>query len=434
MKTTNPTDPTPVPDDISSRRSVRWLPTRRVGVALLLCAVLVVYLQVGDATGDPGINNVLSMLLGALAIAILVLWFLLFSGRPRWIRLLPLAGVAAFVLLFGTFYRLEQVTGALIPKFAPRSAPVAVAPSAAAPVTRPGTVDLVTTTAADFPQFLGRNRDLKVAGVRLDRAAAMPPELLWRQPIGAGWSGFAVVNGYAVTMEQRGGEERVSCYRAASGELLWSHAIVASFVNFGFGDGPRATPVIDEGRVYALGATGRLRALDGGTGELLWDKDLPAEYGMTPAEEAKSLPYGRSNSPLVVGDLLVVPAGGPAGRRVSLVAYDKRTGERVWEGGDRQISCSSPAVARLAGSEQILSVNEDTVSGHDVSTGDVLWEHPWPGSTDNRAHASQPVPVAPNRIFLSKGYSQGAALLELTPRADGRFDVTELWHEARVLR
>ncbi|MEE8523414.1 MAG: hypothetical protein V3T72_05745 [Thermoanaerobaculia bacterium] len=205
--TANPTDSAPARGDRPFRRPARWLPTRRVGVALLLCAVLVVYLQAGDATGDPGINNVLSMVLGALAIATLVLWFLLFSGQPRWIRLLPLAGVAAFVLLFGTFYRLEQVTGALIPKFVPRSTPVAVAPSAAAPASRPGAVDLVTTTAADFPQFLGRNRDLKVADVRLDRAAAMPPELVWRQPIGAGWSGFAVVNGYAVTMEQRGDEE-----------------------------------------------------------------------------------------------------------------------------------------------------------------------------------------------------------------------------------
>ncbi len=430
--------PPPAHDDVPTppRRPRRWLPGRRVGVLFLVYLVLVVYLQSCDATQDPGLNNVLTMLLGGIAVATLVIWYLFFSGQAWWVRLLPLVAVVAVVLLFRTFYRLEAVTGALLPKFVPRSAATMKAVREAAPAPTGEAVDLLTTTEDDFPQFLGKNRDLKVTHVELARDwTSSPPELVWRQPIGAGWSGFAVVNGYAVTLEQHGEEEVVNCYDARTGKLRWAHSVKASFVNFGFGDGPRATPAIDEGRVYTLGATGRLRALDGATGELLWEKDVSAEHGMTPEDEEENLPYGRSNSPLVVGDLLVVPAGGPApGRRVSVVAYDKRTGERVWQGGDRQISCSSPAVATLGGVLQILSVNEDTVSGHAAATGDVLWEHPWPGSTYNRAHVSQPVPVEPNRVFLSKGYGLGAALLELELRGDGRFDVHELWHESRVLR
>jgi outer membrane protein assembly factor BamB len=151
--------------------------------------------------------------------------------------------------------------------------------------------------------------------------------------------------------------------------------------------------------------------------------------------EAEALPYGRSGSPLVAGDLVVVPAGGPPdGRKVSLVAYDKKTGERVWEGGDQQISCSSPTLATLLGVEQVVIVNESSVSGHDVATGAVLWQHPWgEGRSNANANVSQAMPLPPDRVFLSKGYGIGAALIEL--RLDGGdFAVEEIWHANQVMR
>ena len=86
------------------------------------------------------------------------------------------------------------------------------------------------------------------------------------RPIGAGWSGFAAVNGFAVTMEQRGPDELVTCYTIATGEVQWAHALTARHGTIMGGVGPRATPTIHAGRVYALGATGVLRCLDGATG------------------------------------------------------------------------------------------------------------------------------------------------------------------------
>ena len=148
----------------------------------------------------------------------------------------------------------------------------------------------------------------------------------------------------------------------------------------------------------------------------LWEKDLLQEYGIAPDDEAAAVPWGRAASPLVVGDRLIVPIGGrKGGRLVSLAAFDKRSGALLWEGGDRQISYSSPALATLAGIEQILIVNEATVSGHDVTTGRPLWEHPWPGHTNRDPNVSQAVPIAPNLVFVSKGYGQGAMLLRLDP-------------------
>ncbi len=119
---------------------------------------------------------------------------------------------------------------------------------------------------------------------------------------------------------------------------------------------------------------------------------------------------------------------------MSLVAFDKKTGAKIWQGGNHQISMSSPAAATLGGVEQVLVVNENFVSGHDAESGAVLWEYPWPGITSSDANVSQAVPLPPDRVWLSKGYGSGAALLELTPGPGGRFTVTELWHNPRVLR
>ena len=273
-------------------------------------------------------------------------------------------------------------------------APVAVEVNAAAAATSPPAIkreipkkaaDLLTATPFDFPQFLGRNRSASVQGVHVEREWSQhSPKLLWRQHIAPAWSAFAIVNGYAVTMEQRGNEETVACYELATGQPVWATSVRARYENPDWheaGVGPRSTPTIDEGKVYTLGAMGHLLCLNGSDGKPIWQKDLLAEYGITPEQEKSDIPFGRANSPLVVKDLVIVPAGGAPGRRISLAAFNKRTGKKIWESGTRQIGYSSPALATLAGTPQVLSVNEDTVSGHDPDTGKLLWEQAWPGES-----------------------------------------------------
>jgi outer membrane protein assembly factor BamB len=297
-------------------------------------------------------------------------------------------------------------------------------------------VDLLTTTDHDFPQFLGPNRDLSVAGIQLERDwRTHPPRLLWRQPIGAGWSAFSVVNAYALTMEQRGDDEMVSCYEVNSGKLRWWHSIPARHSTVLGGIGPRGTPTIHEGRVYALGATGVLRCLDGATGKPVWPSiDLPQMYGVPPGRDTDAVAWGRAASPLIVDDLVVVPAGGPlSGPHVSLVAFDMHTGDKVWEGGTRQISYASPSLATIDGQRQILIVNEDTVSGHDPSTGQLLWQFDWPGSSNTNATVSQAVAMPGDRVLLSKAYGGGAAMLHVF-RNDQRWSVDELWRDRGLLK
>src|SRR5262249_6190307 len=222
------------------------------------------------------------------------------------------------------------------------------------------------------PGFLGRGGKGVVPGVRLGRDwTRQPPEELWRRPIGLGWSSFAVVGRWAVTQEQRGNDELVVCYDLHTGDPLWVHANPVRFSEKMGGDGPRATPTISGGRVYAQGATGMLDCLDGGSGKPIWSRQTLEENGLP------NLIWGKSSSPLVFNDFVVVSGGDAPG---SLLAYHKGTGKPGWEATEDKASYASPVATTLAGVQQIVAVNAASVAGHDPSNGNVLWKYDWPGN------------------------------------------------------
>jgi outer membrane protein assembly factor BamB len=274
----------------------------------------------------------------------------------------------------------------------------------------------------DFPQFHGPWRDGVLERNDLETDwQRHAPRRLWRQPIGKGWSGFAVVGPHAVTQEQRGDHELVSCYERTTGELLWVHSDLARHDDPLGGPGPRATPTIDRGRVFTLGGTGLLNGLDLESGELLWSVDVLTD------NSASAPPYGVAASPLVLGDQVIVPAGGPEGR--SLVAYDTETGERLWSGGDHRAAYSSPLFATLVGREQIVLLNGSHLVGHSAKDGSLLWQYAWPGGTEN---VSQPVILPEDRVFLSTGYGIGGKSFRIVEEAGSL--AAELEWESRSLK
>lgn len=334
------------------------------------------------------------------------------------------------VLIFGPvfLFRVEGFDGRLMPilrwRWSSRREPLPESPAVSTDV---ATVDLATETPDDFPQFLGPERSGDLPDVYLRRDwDADPPELLWRRPVGAGWSSISAVNGYAVTMEQRGESEVVTCYAVETGELCWSFSYRARHETVMGGLGPRSTPTIRDGRVYALGATGRLNCLDGANGELIWGEDLLRRCGVTEEEDLTAVGWGRAASPLVVQDLLVVPLGGPRqGRCYSLAAYDKETGELRWKGGDRQVSYASPSLETLCGREQIVIVNESSVSGHRLRDGKVLWSHYWRGGSDAQPNCSQAVVSPDDRVLLTNRHE--AELIQLEPVDEDSLRATSIW-------
>jgi outer membrane protein assembly factor BamB len=409
-----------------------------VFVSILVAIVAVI--RSSDILGDHGLVNVGTLILSFVVVVTLGVWFFFFSGYGRRVRLGAAAIFVVIAAVFVTVVRVETVDGELVPVFAYRfsakhSKPLSL-PDGAVGDAYGMSVDLRTTTEFDFPQFLGLRRSDSVENVRLAHSwTDRPPELVWRHEIGAGWSAFSVVNGHAVTMEQRGDEEMVICYGVASGKLEWAYSSAARFEKFEAGVGPRSTPTIDNGRVFALGAFGHLVCLDGATGKCVWEKNLLEEGGVSLADEAAAVPWGRSASPLVVGEKVIVPLGGRKdGELVSLVAYDKRDGTLLWKGGERQISYSSPAVATVAGVEQILTVNEDTLAGHDLATGKTLWEQPWKGHTNRDPNVSQAVPIEGDRVFISKGYGGGAMLLRLVTSTGGELAAETIWAKRNVMK
>ncbi len=359
---------------------------------------------------------VASYLVGSLGFALVVLWLLALS-RLRWrTRLLGLAALVALPAAGALLLERRGVTGDIVPVLAWRwSKP----PSLAATVERSAPSAVSSGPAGDYPQFLGPRRDGTVPEARLARDwHERPPRELWRRPVGAGWSGFAIAGPFAVTQEQRGDDEVVAAYDRATGTPLWTYAVKARHEDGLGGPGPRATPTIADGRVHALGATGLLHALDLVRGEHLWTVDILADNG------ADRPVYGVSGSPLVHGGRVIVLAGGRAGR--SLVAYDAATGARVWSGGDDPAAYSSPVLARLCGIEQIVVLTQSHLAGHAAAAGVRLWEFPWPVGTEK---VSQPVVLAGDRLFLSTGYGVGGKLFDVVARG-GAFQAVLVWESA----
>lgn len=284
------------------------------------------------------------------------------------------------------------------------------------------------TSPHDYPRFLGEGYWAEVKDVALETDwSANPPREVWRKKIGAGWSAFAIVGNYAVTQEQRGAEELVDCYAIDSGEIVWSHSDPVRWDPGGTGAlgyaGPRATPTIHEGKVFALGATGILNCLEASSGQLIWSHDTLAKHG------ASNVNWGKSGSPLIVDDMVVVSVGGANDQ--SMVAYKIDTGDVAWASGEYQSSYASPVLAEIAGVRQVVSVDEGFVTSRRADDGQPLWEFQWPSSSGADAASSQPIPLPGDQLFVSKGYGLGSTLMQISSETEGDWRVEPAWRGTR---
>ena len=337
-----------------------------------------------------------------------------------------IAGLVAYGLMtlaFVMLFRVHGIAGEFQVEFTWRNAPIidqgAQLPTAlsASAEDRP---DLTRTTPDDYPQYMGPNRTSVITGPHLSGDwTTTPPREVWRKPVGAAWSAFAVVGGFAVTQEQRGQDECVVCYRLSDGATEWVHSDKARFESAMGGIGPRATPTIADGRVYTVGGTGIFNCLDGSTGQAVWTVNILEDNA------GSSIAHGVCGSPLVTGDWVIVSPTGV--NNASLAAYNRADGQRVWRGGRLQTSYGSPALAELAGSPQVLITNFEGIEGSDLRTGKPLWNYTWTGET--HVNCSQPVIVdaAAGRVLFCTGYDKGSILFDVAATGAGRFGVKPVW-------
>lgn len=408
---------TAVPISPAPQKRIRWWPAAIILVAAA-GAVIWVWQNYGRQRQD---KNLATAQIVIIALLLLLIWCIFLSRFRRKIRLTVLGSVVGLMVLGIALFRIHGVTGDLVPIVQWRWSRAAwVSPAAQTkPAAAPARLNEFTN---DYPQFLGPNRNGTVPPLRLARDwQAQPPQRLWLQPVGPGWSGFAVAGSRAITQEQRGENETVDCYDLLTGAPVWTYAYPAHFQSTLAGEGPRATPAVAGNRVYSLGSTGILNCLDLETGKLIWSKDTIQQ------NHAKVNVWGMSSSPLLVNDLVIVEAGGENNR--SLVAYRAASGDFAWGGGNADAGYSSPLLANLAGVRQIVIFNSGAVSAHDPVTGSNLWNYVWPGQQPN---VSTPVVLPGDRLLVSSGYGIGSELLQIQTNASGRLRAERVWKSIRL--
>ncbi len=360
---------------------------------------------------------------GLVAVVLSCLWCLFFS-RLRWgIRFVSLGLVVVCGAVVASLLQFRTFSGDLVPIFDWKWKVALSEMETQQPV---ASKNLITTATnlllADYPQFLGPNRDVVLSRPAIDRNwSTHPPRQLWRRPIGAGWAGFAVAGTNAVTLEQDGENEVVSCYRLLNGDPVWRHVYPARYDSPVGGVGPRTVPTIVSNRVYSLGATGMLTCLELEDGHPIWNKNI------LEINQAGVPDWGLAGSPLVIGGKVIVSVGGPDGK--SLIAYDALSGDQVWSGGNDGAGYSAPMLASLAGEDQVLIFNQPGIASHRLSDGKVLWTYPW---GTGKPHVAVPIVVSTNSVFVSSGYGVGSELLEIKKDVEGGFRAEQVWKSIRM--
>jgi outer membrane protein assembly factor BamB len=430
---------------VPSVRRLRWKPA--VGILFLAAGVLIAFWWKLDSNRTYQIFAV--WMIGTATGVLLAIWWVFLSG-VHWLTRLKGVGIGLLIAVaLRASLVVEQYWGEMIPIIRFRWTPTAQERAAAywkttsvttsSPTVNPKSVvagtatperEQVLITDADWPEFRGRDRDgvvrgLKSSSLRRDWRS-QPPRELWRHPVGLGWSSFAVVGHRAFTQEQRGTDEVVVCYDFLTGAELWSHADRSRFSEQMGGDGPRATPTIHDGKLFALGAAGILKCLDAATGSLVWSVNILTDNNAT------NISWGMAGSPLVIDDVVIVTPGGKTGG--SVAAYDRETGKKSWSSGDNQAAYVAPQRLDVDGRPVVLIYDAIALHVLDPRTGVALGPaFSW--ANDAKINCTQPAVWQTGdqiNILVGSGYAKGCVLLSLDHPGEQDWSLVRKWDTTQL--
>jgi outer membrane protein assembly factor BamB len=269
------------------------------------------------------------------------------------------------------------------------------------------------TTKSDnyWPGFRGSLRDGIVHNSKIATDwKTSPPLELWRRPIGPGCSSFTVNGALIYTQEQRGDNEVVSCFNLTTGKPVWRHSDKARFWDSHAGAGPRSTPTLTGGRVYTMGATGILNALDAITGSVIWSRNAADDT------KAKNSGWGFTGSPLIVDSLVIVAASG------TLAAYDLLTGNPRWYGPNRGKGYSSPHLFAFGGVPQVILLTDSGAVSLRPADGRLLWKYQWPLSD----RILQPAMTEDGDLLINGDMNIGLRRISVIQNGEG-WKVNDIW-------
>ncbi|MEQ1843590.1 MAG: PQQ-binding-like beta-propeller repeat protein, partial [Verrucomicrobiales bacterium] len=267
---------------------------------------------------------------------------------------------------------------------------------------------------SEWPRFLGPsdNATSPETGLLASFDEAGPP-LVWEMEKGESFTCPSIVGDRLVYFHNVNDVDRVECRHPETGQLLWEFTYPCQYRDrYGYGTGPRASPVIADGRIYTLSANSLLHCLELATGKLVWMRDLGTDYAPGPFF------FGHGPTPLVYQGKVIVPLGGATG--VAVAAFDAGSGKTVWETRHEwPASYASPFVAELQGKMRLLVFaggdSDPPVGGLlriDPDTGTLEDAFPWRSTKYESVNASTPVILPGNRVLVSETYTEGAVLLE----------------------
>jgi outer membrane protein assembly factor BamB len=282
----------------------------------------------------------------------------------------------------------------------------------------------IRSRADDWPQFLGPSRSGAASkpGI-VDRWPDAGPKILWEKKIASGWSSPVVSGGRLILFHRAGDKEIVQCFDAASGNPIWRGDYDTAYTDdFGFDDGPRATPTLSDGRVYTFGAEGTLSCWELAGGKPLWRVDTKKEF------KADKGFFGMVCSPLVEGEAVVLNVGGSGGKGkgAGIAAFNRKTGKLLWQATDHEAGYSSPVLMDSGGKRFIVSLTRGGLVVLDAA-GKVIVDTPFRSRSSASVNAASPV-IAGDLIFVSASYGTGAACL----RFDGA-KLDEVWRAEEAL-
>ena len=273
---------------------------------------------------------------------------------------------------------------------------------------------IVGLSAADWPQFLGPNRNGTTSEIVGSSWPAEGPTRRWRLDAGEGFAGPVVSGSRVFLFERQGGDDVLTAVEAGSGRNLWAQRQPTAFVDtMGSGDGPRSTPCVAGDRVVTFGADGRLSCFAVADGRRLWTVEARREWDADPGF------FGFACSPLVVGRLVMLNLGGRRG--AGLAAFELETGKPAWKCTDSEAGYASPVPVPGGDADLVWFFHRDGLAGVAQPSGEVRFQFPWRSRMSASVNAASPV-VTTNEVFVTSSYGTGAVLLR---RRGG--DWTTVW-------
>ena len=266
-----------------------------------------------------------------------------------------------------------------------------------------------SVVAADWPQFLGSGRNGVYTGPPLaDSWPANGPRVVWKKQVGAGFAGPVVTGSRVILFHRVGNDEVVEALNTQTGAEVWRYAYRTTYRDdFGFDEGPRAVPVVVNGRVYTFGAQGVLSALDAATGKLIWTVDTAKRFDVPKGF------FGQAGSPLVEDGRVIANIGGSDGvKNAGIVAFNADTGAVLWTATDHEASYSSAVSGTFGGKKLGLFFTRQALVGLDPANGRVQFQRTWRSRSQNSVNAASPV-IVDDLIFVSATYETGATVLRV---------------------